>query len=90
MNCPSCHSNNFKCRNSRPFNSYIRRRRECLECGERWSTIEITEAEFNLITHVTMIPAKIAVAGREITIGYYPNEIKAHEAVRQYYQSIIT
>lgn len=88
MDCPSCHSDNFKCTNSRPTDTYIRRRRECLHCGERWTTVEITEKEFNLLTHLELVPAKIAIAGREITIGYFPNEIKAHEAVKQYYQSV--
>lgn len=43
MECPKCKSKKFKTidvRNSGPEDS-IYRRRECLKCGERWTTYEI-------------------------------------------------
>ena len=47
--CPKCGGQSSKVKNSRPAFSVdeakdkpeaIRRRRECLECGTRWSTVE--------------------------------------------------
>lgn len=45
MNCPKCKENNDKVFDSRPCMKVegIWRRRECLSCGERWTTYEVTE-----------------------------------------------
>lgn len=43
MNCPFCSSNDTKVTDSRPDQDGIRRRRECLACGQRFSTIERIE-----------------------------------------------
>ena len=42
MNCPYCNSNNIKVIDSRESKDgkVIRRRRECLNCGKRFSTVE--------------------------------------------------
>lgn len=41
--CPACTKDNDAVKDSRPTNGgkYIRRRRKCLSCGHKWSTIEI-------------------------------------------------
>ena len=45
MNCPVCSSAESKVIDSRPSDkSSIRRRRECLACGKRFTTYEIIEA----------------------------------------------
>jgi transcriptional repressor NrdR len=45
MNCPSCGKPDSKVIDSRPSDkSSIRRRRECLSCGKRFTTYEIIEA----------------------------------------------
>lgn len=45
MNCPSCGKPESKVIDSRPSDkSSIRRRRECLSCGKRFTTYEIIEA----------------------------------------------
>ena len=36
-----CGHKNSKVTDSRPAKGYIRRRRECKDCGERYSTVEI-------------------------------------------------
>lgn len=50
MICPECKSNNHYVRDSRPkyivitkkySRNYTYRRRECNDCGHRWSTIEV-------------------------------------------------
>lgn len=41
MNCPFCHKNQAQVIDSRSYPDRVRRRRECLSCGARWSTTEI-------------------------------------------------
>ncbi|HEA68227.1 MAG TPA: hypothetical protein ENI07_15615 [Desulfobacterales bacterium] len=43
MKCPKCKENNDKVIDSRPSDYGIRRRRECQDCKERWTTYEVTE-----------------------------------------------
>ena len=43
MICPECGYNDSKVIDSRPAESKIRRRRECLECSNRFTTYEIIE-----------------------------------------------
>lgn len=43
MKCPVCGNTNSKVIDSRPTDSEIRRRRECLSCGRRFTTYEIHE-----------------------------------------------
>ncbi len=43
MNCPFCSSDDTKVTDSRPESAGIRRRRECLTCGQRFSTLERIE-----------------------------------------------
>ena len=41
MNCPNCQASNSKVIETRHSEDYTRRRRECLECSNRWTTCEI-------------------------------------------------
>ncbi len=43
MKCPVCGKSDSKVIDSRPTDSEIRRRRECLSCGRRFTTYEIHE-----------------------------------------------
>ena len=43
MNCPFCGESDTKVTDSRPDQDGIRRRRECLACGRRFSTLERVE-----------------------------------------------
>ena len=45
MECPFCHQDNDKVVDSRASGAAIRRRRECLECGRRYTTYERAESE---------------------------------------------
>jgi transcriptional repressor NrdR len=51
MRCPYCHSTNNKVIDSRPSReaNAIRRRRECLNCGRRFTTYEQVEETMPLI-----------------------------------------
>ena len=50
MKCPYCSSNEFRVTNKRDFSEEIRRRRECLKCGKRFTTYErIAKIEFYVI-----------------------------------------
>ncbi len=45
MRCPFCENNSTRVLDSRPFNNNksIRRRRECEDCGRRFTTFEVVE-----------------------------------------------
>src|SRR3989304_106833 len=43
MNCPFCSNAETKVTDSRPEQDGIRRRRECLACGQRFTTLERVE-----------------------------------------------
>ncbi len=45
MICPYCKKDNDKVVDSRAIGAYIRRRRECVECGHRFSTREYVEVQ---------------------------------------------
>ena len=45
MECPFCHQDNDKVVDSRASGSSIRRRRECIACGRRYTTYEKAESE---------------------------------------------
>ena len=47
MTCPKCGADALTIVDSRPFGYITRRRRKCLNCTERFNTLEITEAEWN-------------------------------------------
>lgn len=41
MNCPYCQHRHSKCIDSRADPLLVRRRRQCLNCNERWTTYEM-------------------------------------------------
>lgn len=51
MKCEKCGGSNLYVVNSRPGANGIgsRRRRECADCGERVTTYEVTQKEYDLI-----------------------------------------
>ena len=40
MNCPQCGSTQTRVTDTRSSADSVRRRRECMTCGQRWSTVE--------------------------------------------------
>lgn len=48
MECPFCHEDNDKVVDSRASGAAIRRRRECLACGRRYTTYERAESGLRL------------------------------------------
>lgn len=50
MICPNCSSQHIVVKDSRDHKEYnwIKRRRECLECDNRWNTYEISESELQV------------------------------------------
>jgi transcriptional regulator NrdR family protein len=48
MNCPKCGSDQCFVADVRPQTGYIKRRRECMFCGERFNTAEIKEEEYKI------------------------------------------
>lgn len=51
MRCPKCGSCNMYIVDSRSDDTTVRRRRECSDCGHRYSTLEITETEYTFLKH---------------------------------------
>jgi transcriptional repressor NrdR len=49
MRCPYCASNESKVTNKRDVGSEARRRRECLKCGKRFTTLERVELDLSII-----------------------------------------
>jgi transcriptional repressor NrdR len=47
MNCPYCQFPDSKVVDSRDVSDGVRRRRECLKCGSRFTTYELRREEFN-------------------------------------------
>ena len=47
MKCPKCNAMGLSCADSRPYYETIRRRRRCLNCGYRFSTVEISIEDYH-------------------------------------------
>lgn len=77
MRCQACQSMNSHVTDSRPLKgrvSGVRRRRECLDCDDRWTTFERNEAE---IPHdVTVALALSLLEEVADVIDYHPIEPK--------------
>ncbi len=46
MRCPNCGSYQVRTVDSRPYDTQVRRRRECHDCKVRFNTIEIPLEEY--------------------------------------------
>lgn len=66
MLCPKCNSDNLTCIDSRPSGGVTRRRRVCIECKHRFSTIEINIAEYNELKDNQMLLANMRSISREV------------------------
>ena len=47
LHCPKCDCTRNKVVDTRGLEYYILRRRECLDCEERFSTYEVHQSKFN-------------------------------------------
>lgn len=66
MNCPKCGNDQLNsCIDSRPKGSTIYRRRKCLDCGNRWSTFEISFDEYNELKEME---ANLAAVQKHIAV----------------------
>lgn len=65
MNCPNCKSNQVIVIDSRPRPASVHRRRKCLGCDLRFSTVEVDVAQ-----HRSLISAKKRLAAVLETIGF--------------------
>lgn len=45
MNCPTCGHGEHRILRTDAQDGRVRRSRECLQCGHRWRTLEVPEAE---------------------------------------------
>lgn len=88
MKCPSCQSTNYKVINSRQRSTYIKRRRECINCGKRWRTVEIHENELQVLHRVGKYPAIVTIADKEMVLGYFTSPEEAEKAVKRIYSNL--
>ena len=49
MQCPYCNASELKVTDKRDSGSEVRRRRECLKCGRRFTTYERVELDLNIV-----------------------------------------
>ena len=49
MRCPNCGSYQLRTVDSRPYDTQVRRRRECHDCKVRFNTIEIPLTEYKTL-----------------------------------------
>ena len=57
MICPKCKGHSVYCLDSRPYNGMTKRRRRCIDCGYRFTTIEIDMdfyRDVNLVDYLEM------------------------------------
>lgn len=55
MNCPNCNSNHLIVADSRNKEFGIQRRRECLDCGVRFNTVEINMDEYKELKEMKLL-----------------------------------
>ena len=67
MLCPRCKSNQITCIDSRPSGDTTRRRRMCLDCKVRFSTIEVAEYEYKDLKGKESLLAAMLKKATEIT-----------------------
>lgn len=65
--CPACKHEDSRVYDSRPFRNTIRRRRQCLACDHRWSTIEIQARDWKPLGAPTEEHRKAISEGRKRT-----------------------
>lgn len=74
MKCPKCNSAKSKVNDSRDHCDNIKRRRECLQCGFRFNTIETVEMK-SVITKLSHPnPPSIMNAGKNLRIKQFLRE----------------
>ncbi len=59
MKCPDCQSEQHFVIESRSSGSFIRRRRECVDCSLRWTTREISLEEIRKFERLEQQNAKL-------------------------------
>ena len=66
MLCPRCKSDVLSCIDSRPSGDTTRRRRMCLDCKVRFSTIEVPEYEYKDLKNKAKLLAAMLKTAAEI------------------------
>jgi transcriptional regulator NrdR family protein len=47
--CPECGHHEVDCIDSRPYSKYRRRRKKCVSCSHKFSTVEVRADDYNAI-----------------------------------------
>ena len=75
--CPNCKSENLYCVDSRKSQGKVRRRKKCLECGFKFSTIELPMNEVYRIEKTLHLISELQSVGSlfdEIKASYKSDE----------------
>jgi len=77
MKCPRCLAfNNSKVLDSRPKENNIYRRRKCLECGQRWTTFELSFKEIRDFYEDIIHDLKDSIVKMERFLQHHPYKEK--------------
>lgn len=66
MNCPACTSEEQRVMSTKTGPYKIMRLRECMACGHRWSTVEISSADAALMEQAIQVVRSFASLSREL------------------------
>lgn len=80
MKCPSCLSSVDRVTDSRDHTDYIRRRRECLGCGHRFTTHEAIASE-SLEVRLNTIESRIDTIGAFLLAGILGDRVERARAL---------
>ena len=83
IRCDKCGGANIATLDSRPMDSYVRRRRKCLNCDHRFTTYEV---EAILLSQVIQIEAK-KMAKKMVSEGIKENSDKLIDQLLNQYET---
>lgn len=81
--CNKCHSETIVI-NSRDEDGYVRRRRKCVSCGHRYSTVEFLKEDFDKVMKSVRTIKEISDKINALSLSNKLEEIKKYESEEDY------
>ena len=81
--CNKCHSETVVI-NSRDEDGYVRRRRKCVSCGHRYSTVEFLKEDFDKVMKSVRTIKEISDKINALSLSNKLEEIKKYESEEDY------
>lgn len=82
--CNKCHSETVVI-NSRDEDGYVRRRRKCVSCGHRYSTVEFLKEDFDKVMKSVRTIREIADKMNTLSLSTELEKVKKYEK-EEYYE----